>query len=264
MVVNTASVRSPTLAGPGDRNRPVLMGARIDAVCDAVGVNQDSKSATPARRRRGERASRSAPKLLDGDRRQEILDEATQYFAERGFSGGTIELARRLGVTQPLLYRYFRNKEQLIQAAIDNAFPTSDYYPKWEALLTEAPGSVRERLILFYREYVEVVYGHGLLRLVLWAGLADVPFDIRTKYWDELEGVIFPAIVRAVYAEHGRQLRRAPTDEEIEMVNSLHGAMFHLSVRRWINKTITGDLTRYISLKVDLFLHGFIAEKLVS
>ena len=89
---------------------------------------------------------------------------------------------------------------------------------------------------------------HYTTALELEQRLKAAPLTARTRYW----------------CAHTLHTRRAPTDEEIEMVNSLHGAIFHLSVRRWINKTITGDLTRYIALKVDLFLHGFIAEKLVS
>ena len=44
-------------------------------------------------------------------REQQIVDEAIQFFAEVGFGGRTRELAKRIGITQPLLYRYFPTKE---------------------------------------------------------------------------------------------------------------------------------------------------------
>lgn len=43
------------------------------------------------------------------------MAEAIRYFAEFGFAASTRGLARRAGITQPLLYRYFPTKDQLIQ-----------------------------------------------------------------------------------------------------------------------------------------------------
>ena len=50
-------------------------------------------------------------RLSPDDRRREFVAKATEFFAEEGFGGGTRDLARRLGVTQPLLYRYFPSKD---------------------------------------------------------------------------------------------------------------------------------------------------------
>ena len=56
------------------------------------------KSKSPAVRTKQKR-------LSPEDRRKEFIRKATEFFADEGFNGGTRELARRLGVTQPLLYR---------------------------------------------------------------------------------------------------------------------------------------------------------------
>jgi AcrR family transcriptional regulator len=50
-------------------------------------------------------------------REQLIVKEAVRFFAEFGFGGRTRELARRLGVTQPLLYRYFPSIDRPITLA---------------------------------------------------------------------------------------------------------------------------------------------------
>jgi AcrR family transcriptional regulator len=39
------------------------------------------------------------------ERRRQILEAAIAYLAECGFAGQTRELSRRIGITQPLLYR---------------------------------------------------------------------------------------------------------------------------------------------------------------
>jgi AcrR family transcriptional regulator len=51
--------------------------------------------------------------FIDG-RRGEILDAALAVFAEKGFDGGTMrEIAGRLDLTEPALYRHYAGKEAL-------------------------------------------------------------------------------------------------------------------------------------------------------
>jgi AcrR family transcriptional regulator len=51
---------------------------------------------------------------------EEILDAATELFAEHGYSDAvTQELAERLGVGKGTLYRYFPSKQELFLAAVD-------------------------------------------------------------------------------------------------------------------------------------------------
>ncbi|HEY0912661.1 MAG TPA: helix-turn-helix domain-containing protein, partial [Bradyrhizobium sp.] len=68
-----------------------------------------NKKAVPKRVRAKQR------RLSPDDRRKEFVAKATEFFSEEGFGGGTRDLARRLGVTQPLLYRYFPSKDDLIK-----------------------------------------------------------------------------------------------------------------------------------------------------
>lgn len=47
-------------------------------------------------------------------RHRDILDAAAELMAERGYGGASLrELARRVGMSQPSLYHYFRTKEEL-------------------------------------------------------------------------------------------------------------------------------------------------------
>jgi AcrR family transcriptional regulator len=55
--------------------------------------------------------------------REAILDAAIDLFSERSFDGAsTREIARRAGVTQPLLNYHFRSKDDLWRAAVDSLF----------------------------------------------------------------------------------------------------------------------------------------------
>lgn len=53
-------------------------------------------------------------------RHREILDAAAELMAERGYGGASLrELARRVGMSQPSLYHYFRTKEELALQLIE-------------------------------------------------------------------------------------------------------------------------------------------------
>lgn len=55
--------------------------------------------------------------------RAEILDVATEVFAEAGFSGARVdEIARRTRTTKRMIYYYFANKEGLYTAVLDHAY----------------------------------------------------------------------------------------------------------------------------------------------
>lgn len=54
------------------------------------------------------------------ERRQEVLQEALSLVAERGIAGASLRrLAARLKLSQPSLYHYFKNKDDLIDQLVD-------------------------------------------------------------------------------------------------------------------------------------------------
>lgn len=54
------------------------------------------------------------------ERHREVLREAMQLIAERGYRGASLrELARRVGMQQPSLYHYFRSKNELVEQILE-------------------------------------------------------------------------------------------------------------------------------------------------
>jgi len=80
----------------------------------------------PARGRRASRPAESAAAARDGKptvRRDlvanEIYDQATRLFAERGFAGTTFQdIADAVGLTRPALYYYVKSKEELLEKLV--------------------------------------------------------------------------------------------------------------------------------------------------
>lgn len=68
-------------------------------------------------------------RLSAADRRDQIVAAAGEVFVERGYQGTSLEdIAAHLGVTRPLIYHYFRDKDELYlelltraRAALDEA-----------------------------------------------------------------------------------------------------------------------------------------------
>ena len=55
-------------------------------------------------------------------RERQLLGLAEALFAERGYGGASMdELARRAGVTKPVIYGYFGSKDGVFRACVDRA-----------------------------------------------------------------------------------------------------------------------------------------------
>ena len=106
----------------------------------------------------------------------DIIEAAADHFAEVGFDGGTREIAKRLGVTQPLLYRYFPDKDSLIEAVYRTVYLES-WVPEWDAGLLDRSLSVKTRYLRFYRAYVAANFNPRWLRIAYMAGLRDAAIN---------------------------------------------------------------------------------------
>jgi len=197
--------------------------------------------------------------MLAADRREHILREATAYFAEFGLSAGTIELAKRIGITQPLLYKYFATKDLLLVAVYERLFP-QNWDPALEALLEDDTLPVQDRLTAFYRHFAREVLTYEHVRLFLFSGLTRS--ELNARYYAVLTRRIFTRIARALRREYldadgGGRIRQA----ELELVQSLHAAIYHIAFRRWLHGlSVEANLDALIAQKVRIFLGGAGAE----
>jgi AcrR family transcriptional regulator len=197
-------------------------------------------------------------RMLASEREELILDQATRYFAEFGLSAGTIELARRIGITQPLLYKYFPTKEALLVRIYDRLFP-QNWSPALEALLEDESLSLRERLTQFYQKYSQTVFTYEHVRLFLFSGLTNS--SLNARYYNILTERIFTRIIAALRKEYLGGGDGPVSETEMELVQSLHGAVYHVAFRRFLHGlTVEGDLDTLIARKIDFYLDGATAS----
>ncbi|WP_454766525.1 TetR/AcrR family transcriptional regulator [Cupriavidus campinensis] len=199
-------------------------------------------------------AVKAPRRLLPEEREQQIVEKAIEHFTRNGFGGSTRELARQIGVTQPLLYRYFESKEALIERVYHEVF---QWRPDWERQITDRSLPLPERLHAFYLDYSSVILREEWIRLFIFAGLTHE--GINNKYLSKLRSKVFLPVMAEVRAAFGIAAPRnvADTEAEIEMIWSLHAAIFYIGVRKWVyGLKVPTDMEAAIRQKVDMFLHG--------
>lgn len=188
------------------------------------------------------------------EREKLIVAEAIRFFAEVGFEGQTRALAQRLGVTQPLLYRYFPDKNALIDRVYREVF-LGGWESDWNSGLTDRSRPLVERVVEFYLNYTKANFSYERVRLFMFAGLKDE--SIANRYMGHVREQLFLPLCREIQAEIGAPPATEPSPLEIELVAGLHGAISYVGLRRWVYQTQTPeDMDTVITQLVRSYLAG--------
>jgi AcrR family transcriptional regulator len=218
-----------------------------------MGTSQDK----PKRRSKADPPEPGRPRqkrLSPGERRGDIIRKAAEFFAEEGFDGGTRELARKLGITQPLLYRYFPSKEDLIEEVYRSVF-LDRWNPGWDDLLGDRSLPIRARLEAFYRSYTDAIFNREWMRIYLFAGLKGL--GLNRWYVDVIQDRILARIIVEYRHEAGLPAQEKPAPAELELAWHLHGGIFYYGVRKHIyGLTVLENKDRVIANALDVFLEG--------
>jgi AcrR family transcriptional regulator len=172
-----------------------------------------------------------AKRLSSSDRRAQILEAAIKFFSEEGFEASTHAFAKKLGVTQPLIYRYFPSKDDLIREVYNSMFE-SRWNPEWEALLRDRRTELRSRLFEFYVLYTRVVFARDWMRIYLFSGLRGLEIN---RWWTHfVEAKILSTVCDELRYECGADpvSVRPPTPLEMEILWSFQGGIFYYAMRR--------------------------------
>ena len=191
---------------------------------------------------------------LSADARRElIIDEAVRYFAEVGFEGNTRDLARRAGVTQPLLYKYFASKAELSEAVFRRVY-LDRLSPEWPALLADRSRPLRDRMIDFYHAYTEAIFTYEWMRIFMFAGLAGE--WLNRRYLEHVRDLLLgPLLVEM------RSTASAGPKPEMEDLWNLHGSIVYLGIRKFIYQLpVPDEIGPVIERAIDRFLQGADAQ----
>jgi AcrR family transcriptional regulator len=200
------------------------------------------------------RRQRGRPKDpgLPARRREEILDAATEAFAENGYRCTDLQdVADLLGVGKGTLYRYFPTKQALFQAAVDRVMT------EMRAAIDAAAGRIEdplERVGVAIRAYLGYFDEHPEFVELLIQERAEFRDRKKPTYFVHREANIgrWQELYRRLIDE-GR-VRRIPVDRITDVVSDLlYGTMFtnYFAGRRKSLSEQADDI-------LDILFHGLL------
>lgn len=198
--------------------------------------------------RKPARAARMNPEA----RREQLVEQAAEFFSENGFDAGTRQLASQLGVTQPLIYRYFKSKEDLINEVYRMVY-VGQWQDEWTSRLRDRSLPMQDRLIAFYRSYCPAIFNRRWMRIFFFAALKGL--DINARYVARVAKRILHPIADEMRAELGIDSAAPITRTEEELVWLMHGAVFYQGIREHVYRTVDDmDYDFGLRMAVDLYL----------
>lgn len=166
-----------------------------DSVCSMLSMKKATSSASRTLRRR-------APRKAAGERRAEILRTAMNAFAQKGYrESGTATIARKVGISEPTLYRYFASKRELYLEALE--LGTREILVTWKQIADQSASPLDALLALGAWYFEDLQRDASTLLLRARAELeTDVP-EVRAKLRDNfLETYAF---IRELHSSAQRQ-----------------------------------------------------------
>lgn len=187
-----------------------------------------------------------------------ILEAAVDFFAEHGFEAQTRDLAARLGISQGLIFRYFKTKQVLVEQVYQKVF-VQRWSKEWEAGLKDRDVPLQERLERFYLSYFQAVDESHWIRVSLYAGLSGS--DIITQYIETHVNRLLKVIQREMRVHRGLSDRVTTDPLEFELVWHLHSTFIYVLVRKYIHhQPVMEDKATLVARVVSTVLNGLPQE----
>lgn len=169
-------------------------------------------------------------RLPPEERKAQFINKAVEFFSQEGFDSSTRQLAAKLNVTQPLLYRYFPSKDDLINQVYEAVY-MGRWDDNWDKLLRDQSKSLEERLNIFYQQYTAKVFEDKWLRIFLFSGLKGI--EINKRYLKFVQENVIQVIGdQYLKAYKPKQLRL--TDREQEIIWVTHGSLIYYGIRKHV------------------------------
>jgi TetR/AcrR family fatty acid metabolism transcriptional regulator len=205
---------------------------------------------TKAKPSRSARASNGAAGH-PSDKHQRILEAAVEVIAESGyFQARVTDIAARAGVADGTIYLYFKNKEQVLMAAIDSAFAAFLERARADLARTQEP---RQRLRRLAQLHLETLGANRSLAIVFQTELRQ-----SAKFLSEFSHhrlVEYFNLIRQIVREgqHAGVFRRELSDKIV--ANCFFGALDEM-VTSWMLSEHDYPLAGAADAVVDVILQG--------
>lgn len=174
------------------------------------------------------------------ERQQEIISTALNLINEKGIQGLTIKnLSKKLGITEPAIYRHFENKIQILIALLDLLKKNTSVI--FEAELNSDEPALRKIERLFEKHFKSFAEMPSLASVVF----SEEIFRNEEKLISKISEVIdYNSQTLLAILKEGQQKNEIRSDIEVEhLVIFIMGAL-RLFVKKWQLTKFTFDLQK--------------------
>jgi len=173
-------------------------------------------------------------RLAPDERRDQILQEAISLLTEQGVTFNTRELADRLKISHPLLFRYFKSRDEIVDAVFNTVF-LERLTPDILAALGEQTADVVGKWTRFYESYAPKIFDRVWVRIFISSALLE---DLISRRYFDL--VVIP-VVTALAEDTERHCFGGPSKPDspvrlisLELAWMTHSSVFYNGLRRWV------------------------------
>ncbi len=142
-------------------------------------LDKKSKKDSTTRKTRIRHASRNRREQGKQELREAILDQASKEFVEHGYENFSLRrVAERIGYTPTTIYLYFKNKDELLHATVQEGFTHFD-----EAIVaaSKGPRTPLKRIEVLGRAYMQFGLEHPALYRLMFMQRSDFYFMPRLR-----------------------------------------------------------------------------------
>lgn len=205
-------------------------------------------------KRKSDGRARRPRRMAPQEREQMILDAAIDFFAEYGFDAQIRTLAEQVGVSQALIFRYFGNKENLIDRVYQRTF-MARWDPGWRGTITDRTMSLRDKLKAFLKSYLNAIDDPRWIRISIRSSLSGK--DMTRRYVEVHVTDLLKLIAMEIRYFRGQTNLTDVSTAELELVWHLHSTVIYYLVRKYITKLkVDIDTGDWIDSIVDNFMDG--------
>ena len=186
------------------------------------------------------------------ERKDQILDAASEVFAEKGFSETRMDdIVEQSGLSKGTLYWYFKSKDEIILSIFERMF-SHEFQALEKLVATE--GSATERLLFYTERVTEDV--KRMLRLMplayefmSWAFRRKFVQDAFKLYINKYMDILVPMIRQGIDAGEFRDVDPRSTAITI-------GAVIEGTILLWVYDNTLVDTDKHIQEGMALLVEG--------
>lgn len=186
------------------------------------------------------------------DKKQRIMETAIKLISKKGYHGATTALiAKKAGVSQGLIFHYFKNKEGLFFSILEDASKKFQVEIKKN---THSECDILKKIENVALTYSEIVENHEELFIILLRQITGSGLDLRKEKLNKLTLTEPIKLFREILEEGVKQ--EVIRDIDLDVATSSFFGMLEFNVFRWLMTGKSFQIRGTIKNTMDIFIRG--------